>query len=71
MQKAIIRLTSVTYAIRAQKLLERQGIRSTIKKFARSLEVNGCGYGVEIDKMDLDKAAGILKSADIRIVAWE
>jgi len=71
LQKALIRLTSVTYAIRAQKLLEGQGIRSTIKKFARSLQVDGCGYGIEIDKMDLDKAAEILKAAKIRVVAWE
>ena len=69
MQKALIRLTSVTYAIRAQKALESHGIRSTIKKFARSLQVNGCGYGIEIAQPDLSKAARVLKEAGIRTVA--
>ena len=71
MQKALIRLTSVTYAIRAQKLLERHGMRVTIKKFARSLQVNGCGYGIEINQTDLGKAADILNEAGIRTVAGE
>ena len=69
MQKTVIRLTSVTYAVRAQKLLERHGISSTIRKFARSLHVNGCGYGIEVNQIDLYAAAGILDAAGIRTVA--
>lgn len=68
MQKVIIRLTSVTYAIRAQKLMERLGIRVNIKKIARSMQVNGCGYGLEIDKADLERAMRELNAAGIRVV---
>lgn len=68
MHKALIRLTSVTYAIRAQKMLERQGIRSTIKKITRSLQVSGCGYGLEINAADLELAKSTLNASDIRIV---
>lgn len=68
MQKAIIRLSSVTYAIRAQKLLEQNGIRSVIKKLANSLQVTGCGYGLEINAPDLDTATRIITAAAIRIL---
>lgn len=67
MGKHVIRLTSVTYAIRAQKLLEQRGIRSYIKKLTRSLSVHGCGYGVEIVG-DLSVAVEIISTAGIRIV---
>lgn len=68
MQKAIIRLSSVTYAIRAQKLLEQNGIRSVIKKLARSLQVTGCGYGLEINAPDTGAATTILNTAGVRIL---
>lgn len=68
MQKSIIRLTSVTYAIRAQKMLEQQGIRSTIKRITKSLQVSGCGYGIEINPIDTNSAKSILDAAGIRIV---
>lgn len=68
MQKAIIRLSSVTYAIRAQKLLEQSGIRSVIKKLARSLQVTGCGYGLEINTLDVNAAVAVLNASGIRIL---
>lgn len=68
MHKAVIRLTSVTYAIRAQKLLEKRGIRSIIKKITTSLNVNGCGYGLELASADLNAAQSVIASAGIKIV---
>lgn len=67
LSKHIIRLTSVTYAIRAQKLLEQRGIRAYIKKLVKSLSIHGCGYGLEISG-DLNTVIQILSSAGIRIV---
>jgi hypothetical protein len=67
MRTYTIRLTSVTYAIRAQKLLEQRGIRSHIKKLSQSIGVHGCGYGLSINS-DLSQAIQILSSAGIRIV---
>ena len=68
MNKVLIRLTSVTYAIRAQKLLEQRGIRSVIKKITRSLQVSGCGYGIEINASDSETAEQIIIAGGIRII---
>jgi len=65
--RPIIRLSSVTYSIRAQKILEQRGIKSYIKKLTKGLNVSGCGYGLEIYG-ELNKAVEILQSADIRII---
>lgn len=67
MNRHIIRLTSVTYAMRAQKLLEQQGYRVWVKKLAKNAQVHGCGYGVELTG-DLQHAVQILNLAGIRIV---
>ena len=69
--KTIIRLTSVTYAIRAQKLLERQGMRSYIKKLASNMSEHGCGYGLEVDANQLQQALEEITKAGIRVVAIE
>lgn len=71
MQKAIIRLSSVTYAIRAQKMLEQRGIRATVKKISRSMQVSGCGYGIEVGSNSLEEAKEIVLSAGIRIIGIE
>jgi hypothetical protein len=63
----IIRLTSITYAIRAEKLLAARGIRARIKKLSQSLSVHGCGYGLVITG-ELYPAVQILTAAGIKIV---
>ena len=67
LHRQIIRLSSVTYSIRAQKLLEQRGIKSYIKKLTKGLDVGGCGYGLEVHG-DLDTAVNILRAADIRVI---
>ena len=66
MSKAFLKFSSVTYAIRAQKLLERQGIRSYMKKLTGTPGAQGCGYGLEIND-DPEKARRLLAEADIRL----
>jgi hypothetical protein len=66
----MLRVSSVTYAIRAQKQLERYGIRSAIKKLAANLSVTGCGYALEVQG-DITAAADIIRAAGIRILAAE
>jgi len=63
----VIRLSSVTYAIRAQKLLEQQGIRSYVKRVTSTTQANGCGYGLEING-NLEAAQRIITASGIRIV---
>lgn len=66
MGKPILILTSVTYAIRAQKLLERRGIRAYIKRNVNGLSSHGCGYGVMVNG-DAQVASQILALAGIRV----
>jgi hypothetical protein len=68
LQKAVIRLTSVTNAIRAQKLLERRGIRAQIKKGVRSMNITGCSHGIEINWEYLDTVTQVLYQSGIRIM---
>jgi hypothetical protein len=67
LNRTTIRLTSVTYALRGQKLLEQQGIRSQVKKMVKSTKVQGCGYGLEI-MGEGERAVQILQDAGIRII---
>ena len=67
MNRTIIRLMSVTYALRGQKLLEQQGIRAHVKKMVKSTKVQGCGYGLEIEG-DGQRAVQILQNAGIRML---
>jgi hypothetical protein len=65
---AIIRLSSVTYAIRAQKLLEANGIKSYVRKRHGGKQTYGCGYSVEVHADALYTAQDIIRAAGIRIV---
>lgn len=67
MKRQIIRLTSVTYAMRAQKLLAQHGILSHVRKLAIHLNITGCGYGLEVVG-DVRLAVQILSAAGIRVV---
>lgn len=67
LKRYIIRLTSVTYAVRAQKLLEQRGIRSHIKKIAKDLSIHGCGYGLELAD-NVNEAVQLLGAAGIRMI---
>ena len=67
MNRYVIRLTSVTYAIRAQKLLEQRGIRAHVRKLEKSMSIHGCGYGLEI-RQNPEDAVRIISAAGIRVV---
>jgi len=68
LDRAVIRLTSVTYSIRAQKLLGQNGIWSYIKRLSKNINAHGCGYGLEVERQDVQRAYGILSSSGIRVV---
>ncbi|HHY53093.1 MAG TPA: DUF3343 domain-containing protein [Clostridiales bacterium] len=67
MGNATILISSVTAAMRAQRLLEQRGIRSYIRKIANHPKLGGCGYGLEIAG-DLTSALYLLQAANIRIL---
>ena len=66
MNTIIITLSSVTYALKAKKLLERAGIKGTLIKNDSSKNEKGCTYGVRIDARHLYDAIAILKNKEIQ-----
>ena len=52
MKTYLITFRSITVAQRAQKALERQNIRSALRRTPRWLEERGCGYGLEVKSPD-------------------
>ena len=65
MEQCILTVGTVTYAIRARKLLSSLGIRARLVKGTRPGGAGGCTYGVEISASDLTLATDALKRADI------
>ena len=61
---------SISWAIQAQKLLEKQGITSDMRKVSNIGPDGGCGYGLDLHG-DLHSALQILESADIKYIGVE
>ena len=61
-------LSSVTYALKGKKLLEAEGLKTSIVKSANLKELRGCGYGLNVKATDKAKAESILISHGIRII---
>ena len=60
MSHHIIVLRSLTYAQRAEHLLERAGIYASVKKVPQSSSPEGCAYGVMVRNKDLNEAQSVL-----------
>lgn len=64
----IIVLSSITYALKSQKILNNHGILSNVEKLAQSVTKKGCGYGVRVSNINLNVAIEVLKAERIKIV---
>ena len=63
----LIGMTSVTYAVRAEKYLRSQGVRVKIVPTPKTVG-SGCGYSLELpENADLDRTLGMLRDAHIKI----
>lgn len=62
-------LSSVTYALKGKKLLEKSGINTALVKAENIKELRGCGYGIKVTKENAEKAEKILLSHGIRIIS--
>jgi len=67
MNSGTILFNSITWAIRAQKLLGGRGIKSTISKISKTGSAKGCGYGLTVQG-DLQNALRILNLDNIRYI---
>ena len=65
MNTIAIKVSSVTYAIKAKKLFERAGITARLVKSDSSATNKGCTYGVNIDSRFFYDAVSILKNHGI------
>ena len=66
--KTIIVLSSITYALKAQELLKKEGIFSKISRSKSVRSIRSCGYGVALSAESAEKANQIILSANIPIV---
>lgn len=65
---SILVMGSVTYALKAQGILARQGIGTRLEKLNKNRSLKGCGYGLRIERNKLDLAERLLAEENIRIV---
>lgn len=65
MNKTIVTVGSVTYAIKARNLLSRGGVRSKLVKVESKKSKNGCTHGVEFNTVDFYRAVVILKENNL------
>ncbi len=63
--KHLIGMTSITYAVKAEKLLKANGIRVRIVPTPKTVG-SGCGYSLELNEPP-ERAAALLKENGIRI----
>ena len=63
----IIVLSSITYAYKAQKLLEQAWIKSEVIRTPEGISEKGCSYSLAV-RGDLDRAEELLRQNGIRIL---
>lgn len=68
MEHTRLTLSSVTYAMKAQKLLERNGLHASIQKAPIAPGSKGCGYALNVRAGEERAAKSLLGRANIRIL---
>ena len=63
MQKRLIKIGSITYALKAKRALSELGIKTKVQK--TSSDANGCIYSLEVPEEKLFSAVSELKSLGI------
>lgn len=70
MNRCTAATSSLTFCMKAQRLLADSGIRSTIVKLDPSMSRRGCAYGIEFDCDSRQEARSILSRSGIRITQY-
>ena len=65
MQYYLITCSSLTYAQKAVRALERAGIKAGVAKLPQALSDDGCGYSVKVEEHRLPEALASIKRAGI------
>lgn len=61
----IAAIESMTYAVKAQKVLNSRNIGAEIVKLDPTLTKRGCAWGIQIDCMRVDEVRRVLDSRNI------
>lgn len=67
MDKPLIMVSSVTYAMMGRDILSQYGIKSSIERTPKNSLVKGCGYSLFVPN-DTDRAEEILKNSGVRVI---
>lgn len=67
MDRDLLVLRSITYAYKAQRLLEKQGIRSYVVRTPAAHAPSGCSYSLSVAGQSA-KAADILRYSGIQVL---
>ena len=67
MQRHIISVNSITYAIKGRDLLRKQGFRAYIERKTNDIGNSGCGY-VIVTNGNKNKIISILDESGIKII---
>ena len=62
-----ITFRSVTFAQRAEKLLNQQGYRVNLMRTPRLMEEQGCGYALKLWTNDIAAAVRLLRESKIQL----
>ena len=66
MERPLIMMTSITYAMRGRDLLQRYGISSTVVRTPKNTRRQGCGYSLYVPSKT-DEAEQLLRKNCIKI----
>lgn len=72
LNRLIIKVGSVTYALKAKDILQNRGINCQIRKTSNPAKGEGCGYTVIVPNA-VESVIGILRLSGIEIIetSWE
>lgn len=70
MNKAVIRFSSVTYALKAKEIAEKNGGRTTLRKNPNPRKNEGCGYSL-IVVGNVEKIINMLNLNRVRFIGYE
>ena len=62
----IIMCRSLTYAQRAERLLERAGIYSGLTKAPQGITPEGCTFGVKLQAKHVQRALAVMRGAGVK-----
>ena len=68
MEKPLITVSSVTYAMKGQRILASFGIKAGISRSSRRVPEKSCSYTLSVPQDKLGEAIKILKNNGVKVI---